>query len=541
MISFRSIDNRGLPSRWFVLAIALLVLLVSGCPDDGDGDREDGAQPQTILIDTWCASDAECPAQEHCIQGLCSIELPDTSVDYGLVITPPNRSSMPTQRVGVDSRPALDAEVTLEHVDPIDGVVLTPDEEPAPNGTLVIEPGDAPTPAEPQPPVRDGEFETELVAGEYHFTYIVDDRRWPRIPLGTRDISATTTDVQFTVPTLADLRVVTGEITRDVVDLLDLVTEPVPGAEIAAVGVDTGFRSTVAISDEDGEFILRLPPGEDRFDVLVSPGPDTPLVPHLSFSEEITATTDDISISIGEFELDTASLSLQLAVESVDDHSPQWADYRVNIRRSLALGELLVTPSLDESGHAEIDLLLGTYDIEVITPPGSPWSGASTEVDIVAGSSPVALELPARQHVEGTVTDHTGEDLESARITVESMDSNRRPPPPVYSDASGQFEVWLDPGEFRATVQPPSASGLPRIQAPLTVSDNEESTPLTIEIPRGFVATGVLHTSRGEPISHATVRAYQSGENGERRIIGETLSDAGGAFRLLLSPQLVAP
>ncbi len=527
------------PPLWALLVggLAASVALFIACePPDGDDAPR---QPPSALTDTGCIADDECVDDDICIDGLCSIDPPDGPLTYGLVATPPNSSTVPPHRLSVDDRPVAGATVTLEETERVDGRLETANGESAPDGTLLFDPLGDTAPREIQRPVRDGDFDVRLPPDDYRVEYLVDDPRWPPIPVDTLEIDDSFEgSIDWSIPEFADLRSVTGVVNRQLLDIADLLDEPVESAAVIAERPDSEHRTRATVTDEDGEFTLVLPPGEDDFDVLVRPGPDNPLAPHVRFDGELDATTDDLSLSVGELDLaDLVTLSVEATAPSINGQQPDWDAYRVEIQRDLDVGELLVTPALDGDGHTEIELPIGSYDIEIIPPVDAPWSGTSESIDILDALGPIELELSVRPRIDATVTDSTGEPLAGVRVEPKPANGGASLRPAI-SDAEGEVSIWLEPGDYELVFRPPAASNLPWHRESLTVG-TDGASDTTFEIPRGFVATGTLTTADNRPIPNAYLRAFDTGSDGTPRTVGDARTDSGGDYRLLLSPDVV--
>ena len=525
--------HNQLTGQSWALWFAALVVAASalGCPQHNEEGQPADIQPDSAHLDGQCSADSECPGDEICKEGICAMTPPLSSLHYGLTINPPNSKNIPPQTIDSDEHSVTDATFVVEPIEPRSGELLTSDGEPAPDGRLRVVADGAAAPKEIQRPVRNGEFELSVLPGDYIVTYVVDDKRWPRIPIQDLDLSDTGASLDLEIPQFEELQSVTGELTRQAIELIDPLAEPVEGAEVVARGATTGYRSPVAMTDEDGHFELRLPPGENDFDVLVSASSENPLVPHASFSEVIDTDTDDIAISVGELDLETLSVSIDLSTADGDQESPQWDDYRVTFRRSVDVGELLVSPDIRDDGTVDTQLPLGTYEVEVIAPPGAPYGSTTDEVSLLDSATGAEIELPQRQRIDGVVTEPGGEPAEGTRISLESIDGSQRRPPPMRTDASGQFQFWLDPGDYRAIVRPRTSSALAISRHDFTVSEEDDQSVVDLQIPQGFVATGRLQTPAGEPIAHTSLRAFEDAH--DDAVIAESDTGLDGLFRFV--------
>ncbi len=519
--------------RRLLKATAALVAVTAlfGCPEA----TESPVLPlQAEPLDVQCEADSQCSDDEICVEGLCSLEPPGGDLEYGIILRPGQGQAIPTQVVDVATRPVLDAETFAEEAGVVSGELMTTDSAPAPDGTLVASPLDSSLLPGFQSPVRSGQFEIHLPAGEYRLTYIVDDAQWPRIPLGTHQLAQDSNALDLTIPTFSELRTVTGELSYEVLDLLDLLSEPIEGAEVVAQSPGSGHRSQVATTDEEGEFELHLPPGDDVFDVLVSPGPDNPVVPTVAFDSEIDNGTGDISLSVGELDLlDLVTATVEVIAQPIDDRSPDYRDYRLDIERPLTLGLLRLTPSIGEDGLVNIDLLPGSYDIEITPPPGAPWGPVSESTNLLDSLTSITVELPARHRVQGTVVDDNSAPLANARVQIIAADVDGVAPPASYTDEDGAFEFWLDPGDYELFVRPPVSTALPLHRLEFSISAADSDLGLDVQLNRGFIATGMIRTPDGQALSHAAVEVFIDGEEPPLPV-GFDVTDSNGTYRIAL-------
>ncbi len=512
-----------------LLGCCAVLALATACPaSPTDNQPADGPM---ATLDSQCVADGECPDDERCVAGLCSIEANTDVLRYGLHINPSNSSPVPAQQLDIESRPLLDAAVQARVIERVEGEITTTDGEPAPGGTLMIDPVDRDASASQQI-VRDGVFSLHQLPGRYSLTYIVDDDRWPRLPLGEYEISGAETVLELEIPQFQELRTVSGQLERTALELLDVLAEPVEDAEIVARASDTGHRSQFATTDENGEFVLHLPPGSDDFDVIVRPTRDNQIVPRATFPGEIDGASDSVSLSLGELDLELATLAIDVDTSSQPDLEPDWRDMRVEIQRSVDLGELLITPPIDD-GQIDTSVPLGDYEIEIIPPADSPWSSASRQISLTDSILPEVIELPARPRVEGRVTGPDGQSIGGVRVDIVALGNSEVRPEPVYTDLDGRFVTWLNPGDYRVVSRPPVDTGLPQVDRTIEVRDN--GAEVDIEIPRGLIATGQLTTDAGDSVAYATVTAVD--DDGQR--IARSQTDSSGVYRLVLPPSIV--
>ena len=527
-------DIHVTPAQLSIIALAAVLIAAISCAElqDDNTQSDNEFSPVGSELDARCIADGECSGDRICVEGLCSIEPPAEQIGYGLKLLPGTTSGVPRQQLSVQQQPAVGADFVAHTTDVATGEITTSDGEPLPNATLIAMSEQRPD-VQIQRPVRDGEFELHIPPGDYALTLVVDDDRWPRLDLGSVTVEDEPPAPTFEVPTLEQFPVVTGELTRDALELLDILTEPVDGADIVARSTDSDALSQFATTDDDGQFELRLPDDDETYDVEIFPGDDNPLVPRATFEQEITPGIDSVELSLGELDLELLELSLQVSADPDVDHADiDYSDLRVQARQSVDLGELLVVPELDDDGSAELDLPLGSWDIDVSTAPGTPFAGASEQASLLDTGSDVQLELPPRLTTEGRVTDEEGDELEGVRIKPRDLETGEALPA-VRSDEAGQFAFYADPGDYELTFKPPASAALPTVLKQFTVED--ESTEIDAAIPYGFVATGTVQTPEGTPLADTGVRAVTDTTD---RSIADATTDTDGRFRLIVPPEL---
>ncbi len=523
----------------YMLGTIVALLALAGQPGCESGPIADDPA-EAVEVPGACAADSECPGTEICLSSICSIDPPDGTIDYGLIVIPPRSSKVARQVISVQSLPVRDAEIIVDATDRVIGEIQLTNGEPAPDGTVIAQPENGGLHHEVQAPLRDGQFELHVPPGDFRFLLVIDDSRWPRLYFDAQSFPLDSQELALEIPQLNELRTITGEISRELLGgPLDLLSEPVEGAIVTALGTGAQFRATEAVTDEDGQFLLRLPPGEERFDILIAPGPENPFIPYVSFSEAIEETTNDVSLSLGEWLLELVPLSLELLTDTTSGEEPHWPDYRVNIRRSLGLGELLLTPEVDDEGRIETDILSGSYDIEIITPPGDPWSSATTQAGLLDGLTGIEVELEPRHQLSITVVNAHEQPVVDTRTTIAKTPDLSFVEQASRSDRVGQLSIWVDPGDYRISLFPSSPSGLPRHHQEVLIPGESEDSALNIQLEAPMVVTGQLSTDGAEVVEGATIEAYQIDERGEPIIISKGRSRGDGSFRLVFPASVV--
>lgn len=229
-----------------------------------------------------------------------------------------------------------------------------------------------------------------------------------------------------------------------------------------------------------------------------------------------------------------------------------------------------VATTSDAAGVITVNLVPGTYAISIIPQSDelAPLIG-TWEITADAGGSGLGFTLEAQPVIRGNVSDAEGVALPYAPIVVAPAPSSltdyfsqilRKPTPedPAFwptrshtgsSDASGDFELAVDPGLVDLFVQMPSESGYPWFVLPRFLVDPATNQPVVsvpdISLRYPVLAQGRVSNELGT-VSYAVVRAWiqpttADGAAGEPIQIGATSTDESGLFVLPLPPSITLP
>lgn len=351
------------------------------------------------------------------------------------------------------------------------------------------------------------------------------------------DVDADTGEIAFDLD--ADpyaQRTVRGAIARPVIDgtidgwrvAAEVVTNPVLGSRQQV--------STLAITDENGEFELRLAPDVDVVDLVVAPpaAADPDHWPSVRLRDRVvTATVPVIDIpSMGAPSLasvvvtgvDGSGATVDVAGATVLVQLTQPA----GSGRELAIETRLTTVA----GRASLPLF-GTadgaplrYRVDVLPPSGDPlasrYDQALVPTELSGGA--LAVTLPRRVALAGKLKDHDGRPVEGATVSaavstaslcVLSSAASRialgQAPAQATTNHKGEFTLFVDdelagtPISYDVTVRP--ASGDPRPEWMFTERDPQASAELLL--PDGAHLRGLVLAADQGPVVQAALTVYE--------------------------------
>lgn len=369
-----------------------------------------------------------------------------------------------------------------------------------------------------------------------------------------------TFDITFS-PTLfepcADLAARACEVSGTLTSVgLDDTEAPVSGVEIRAVDPATGRAVSSTAQVVDGQFALRLSP-----DFLGDY--DLQVIPALSGSPYRATTFPAASLAwplelqmrrypIVHYEalvLDAetgapvplATVSFQSA-QAPDPISGAPAFYRTTT----------LSGEGEDAGRIRVELQPGTFTV-VITPLETQDLAIRVDEVIIPDAEGLtqvlgqAFELERRAELALFLRGFDGApiDLVEVQASPRAQGSGRGAAVVDYArssvattDRDGLVDLPIDLGVFDLFARPAATRGYPYAVATAVPIDAPASrTGHELVVPAPTVLAGTLLAEDGLPLAEATLRAFVEVEgDGEPRIVrlGETTSDAKGAFRLLL-------
>lgn len=216
----------------------------------------------------------------------------------------------------------------------------------------------------------------------------------------------------------------------------------------------------------------------------------------------------------------------------------------------------------DHVGEYTVQLPPGSYVVYAI-PKDAPDLALTLRPSTLVGTAPVQLgngiALENRRHLRGRAVLPDGRPLADAAVVVSSTHDPYLKTPPeaalplppalarevtAFTDATGSFDVLVDPGVLDVSVRPAEGSRFPWVvTTALTVAAADLSLAQTIVIPVPTAQKSTVFDPFGNPVPRALVRAYAfpnppiKGTPPSRaaRLVGRTFTDSLGRYELYLA------
>lgn len=333
----------------------------------------------------------------------------------------------------------------------------------------------------------------------------------------------------------AALRTITGRITRP-------TTAPSGGWQVKAEvesfgGENAGTRqlvSTLATTDDEGNYTLLLPTELQVVDVVCSPPSTAGNRPSVRAKDVVvTEQMRDLAIpQLGvpeEVRFDVTGLDSTGGTSVVDGAT-------VTVRLDLALGGglqlQLETSDTTERGAASLTLfpvLNGAplpYTVDVLPGPASELA-SQYDVPLAIGSGTAAIDLTRRRQLAGRILDAAGEpvagaavaaSLSSAILCVLPTNTSRLArslaSSQVATNARGEFLLFVDHRlpdyalTYDLTVRPATPDGLPAWTF-TGLAPQDGGGTMDLRLPAGARVRGVVLSAALGPIEGAQVGIFQ--------------------------------
>jgi hypothetical protein len=292
------------------------------------------------------------------------------------------------------------------------------------------------------------------------------------------------------------------------------------GARVVGFGVnseypDATFRSTVAVTDANGEFDITFLPQVSAFDVRVGPNPGVnELIPEVTFESYDSAINDLENLILGiEFEESVAAVI-------VDELGNAVRDANVLFEGSVGAldGRFVVEESSDETGSVSAQLLPGDYEVTVAPQKSQPYALVSQTATIPNGNLVVTVQRKVR--LAGCVfEDDNTTRVPDAEITLTRLDSAIPRVFRTVTTSDGCYDILVDPGtvdadevlhraEYELTVQPGADSGLPFFRELMIVETDALTHDIQLYEPE--LVYGMVRDPYGLPLANAILAFYST-------------------------------
>ncbi len=506
----------GFRIEWFAIAI----LFFTACGDTQSSD-----------IDGDCSVDSECPTGQICRLGICGVQAAKPRA-IGFTLTPPADASLPVQTIRPASiRIDKPIQLLLNRGARVSGKISFIGSTISPSGTLTFT--DESSEFTTQTTAQRGEYSVVVPVGNYRLTFVPEDpsipsKVWKNIRF-ERD-----SDPKLTLPA-PEYTLVSG--TLSFVDKRSVESKTVTGARVFAVSKETGSLSTIATTNADGSFEIRVLPDSGNYDLRVTATIENEFVPDTTFPDFFISTDkgwtsktgEDIatlSVALGEYTTADSSTQIQLTSEAKID---SWEEFDVLVTFSAGQGEIRLRPSVLPDGTFSVPKLDLPGSFNIIAPPQSPISSYTT-TRLLSETSPISCAT--KFILKGQVLSAAGNPVVSRLEAVPTKDGALRIV--ATTDEDGFFEIGLEPFEYLITAIPQNGAIARSIIKVDGKSDEPESRIITI--PEPTLVWGTVFIQSGdalEALGDVTIQAFEI-RDGERLKVGEARSDTDGGFKLIV-------
>ena len=486
-------------NRTFLLVLALgcseqSKLLMADAATDFGGAELDGSVAQLRVDVIPSSQHPDIPAQSWIIpesadlqslnvQVSRSIEVSGTGVGYEAT---PYGAEVP----GIDNVP-MDAQVTLVRPGTINGATVATDEL--------------------------GRFSV-LVPPSTGYRLSIVPRGAPTVPFSVEEGLRLAEDTDLDTIDLGYGEPIFGEISFS-------DGAPVEGMEVQALHAPSGVAGAAAVTDEQGHYMIRVPPGDLQVVAAGSPGS---YLPTLTETVEVTEEGgSQVDFDLGDISPIQVSGSV---VGQGDGHRQKDIKVRfVSSGLAETEGDLEVETETDGDGLFSRSILPGEWLVEFVPPfdsDQSPVAQAFTLNDQVLPDHLAKVELPDRVRFNRTVVNAAGARLPGAVVNAQEIGFDGY----IYSttaDSRGRIDLHLPAVDMQLTLIPATSS-----LAVTQVRLNPASHTGFLTVTAGQAVTGVVR-SDGDPVGFALVEVREEGGT----LLASTISGPDGEF----SVQIEAP
>lgn len=583
----------------FVLGCLLAAVFAAGCASE-DSSASMNARVAGV---PGCSASADCPLEQICRANLCShADTAPATLNFRF-IPPGNSDYLPQFHEFVQVHPDQPTDFLLSpalsvrsgDVDDVEhpgGIRYAGSPLRGPAGTLIFRPvGVQNSLFIRETHVDYGTFHARLNPGDYSLTFVPDDREALPKKSWAPQTFTNNTILLRTLLHPSDYLEVSGTLAREVILAggQSIPGRQVPDARIYARSSTGEYQSSIATTDANGYFTLKVEPNTGRYDIFVVPASSDSMLPSAELAGAFVAGATDCQTVDGE-----AVSACNLGQLSLGAYPPEPIKFRIQLTSSqdfegefslqgtvvlihgaLGAGEFSHKFPVSADGTAEVAVFpstwsnteLGDYTLEVIPPAHSPF--ARTEISLTGALQPDALsafELGLKKKKTGQLLSADGLPMANASLefrrtsepqtrpeTGSSNDNEALPDPSpdeyvdaddrrafsVTTDETGHFEVWLLPADYSVEAIPAQNSGQPRLHSTLSAAQVEAPQDILFELPEPQVIFGSLfgrQQADGEKLvglGEVGVEAYTV-IDGRTVVLGQALSWQDGGFEMII-------
>lgn len=550
------------------IAILLCVFTCVGCSDDN------------ASINDFTPDDRDCTSNDHCVTGQtcqlsrCVFGSPNKNAMIDLYVSPLDSANADWTATGFPRTSVVTGQTSLELTLSLPAVLSgrvqfangdSLEQTPFQASVFLLATG-GPGGQEFQTSVttnESGEFSVRIPPGDYAVTVIPTLR--DDIPERAFDITVApgSQSAPFIVDRPDSFLRWQGRVVHQTSDGVLL---PIPNATVYAISKTTGTLSTQNKTNETGVFTLFVDPNEGPFSFQVRPprsgnGEDELFaIPTASFAavEPVITSTDPLVAELpgsGDLVIGRWDQAATIRGSAIDENGVPVAGVRVvattnqtgggvsNPAVSLTRSTHTYRTSTDEDGRFALLLLQG-YEYELrAASREDPFVLSATEMflaDPKADDLTVSMFAPSERELivqlptrgEAPAADvsitaipltYQGSPVAGYGVTPDSLQSTG------VTDADGLLNIDLFSGTYQFRLEGSPSSGIATTIVQNFVGSDQDTVNLAVA--NAGVIQGKLSTTRGNPVSGATVEAYFSGSN---QFVGRATSSADGRFSLVL-------
>ena len=295
-----------------------------------------------------------------------------------------------------------------------------------------------------------GFYSMSLTEGTYDFR-VTPPAGYQAVPSVTKTITATSPPVDFVLVVERSMATVTGKLANS-------LGQGLPGKTVKLEGTN-GFVAS-AVTDANGNYSVTVPPGDYKFQVLMSDNND----PAGNVSQTYLIKADE-AIPVLESRVQNITLPFRrVTVTVVDPSGIPVAGSRITvpsvgvpINGLTELGNAQVSgassypvealsPMLtDAAGQVTLWLYPtpGSYQVQAEPPAGTPYQKTGIQLR-VTGETQATITLARAITVTGRVKNALGEGIPGLKVVF----NNRTVETQVTTDATGSYSVILTPGSY---------------------------------------------------------------------------------------------
>ena len=485
-----------------MLVGALLLALLAACGADAGADAAGGRHDTPPVL---CTLDAQCPGDQVCQSGACSVAVAERVFD--ITFLPSNGSIFPAQRIqNIQTKPAERLDFVLESSVNVTGRLVAngKDTFASEQATLIFERMDAGGGAivRPQVNVQDGTFTVDLLPGAYDITCIFANPQLPKRLWRGRQIGESSTELLLPLPLPGLIREARYTVTRREPGIMPTASAivPVVGARVLATTA-SGQTSTVGVTDESGNVTLRVwSDVEEAYEVRIGPNAPDALMPSVSYPGLLRPGGDGgepVGIGMGQWSQREVTLELDF-LSRLTELDIELSEARIVFEAPVEQGRFVLSRSLERRGQPlnvmplKYEVTIYPQSTSIYGPLRFSWDATSPEALYAFAQALDRGKFPKKQQVLFKLLQSQGLPLQGAQLllTPKTQGSSAQvdlAPQVIDSSVDQTLSAWLEPGVVYEVQVQPADSGQPQglflVQAPVPASQTSKVQTLQLAAP----------------------------------------------------------